>query len=716
MFVILLLGGQVIWAQDADFSKLSPYTRILLDKVASQDTLSGLLKSGMSGNKLSAFVKVADEKGWDVLISAGCEIQTRVNDRATVLIPYKSLEALSEQPEIAYIQAARPMVASMDSALRASDVLPAHLGMGLSHPYTGKGVIIGVIDQGMDYTHPTFYDAEGKNFRIKRVWDLNSDDTHEELVTQEEILRAGGSLDSKTVTHATHVAGIAAGSGAGTPYKGVAYESDLCLVPSSFSDVDLANSINYIFQYAEGEGKPCVVNLSLGNGLGPHDGTDNLDYMINEFCGPGKIVTAAAGNSGDMPLYVDLMTPSDTLRTFVLRTSGPDSPHTFIDLWGDKQEGLFSVCLDLYDTKQGKTIQTSDFISVDNRRGGTYKFNSEDKSRTYKVSFRPQLYSENGKYNMMIYIEYPKNTENEEVFLLRTATKGTPVRAWSFENSLFSDLGKGTRYRAGSSDYSINSPATASEVISVGAYAARFKFRNVYGKQLYWDGYYRNELALFSSVGPTLDGRIKPEITAPGHLVVSSFSSFYLNTQAGMDADSLYIVKNITKDGKQYSWGAMSGTSMATPFVSGSIALWLQDNPTLSPDDIRDVFSRTAIRDKGIEYPNGAWGYGKIDVYKGLLDVLGTETSNEEILTTSPQEAVSVYNGSTPGSFHIRWASMPETFTVHVYDAAGRHWYGEKVNTPSSVDYRINVGQLPSGVYFVRIATEKGTVSRKLKL
>ncbi len=160
----------------------------------------------------------------------------------------------------------------------------------------------------------------------------------------------------------------------------------------------------------------------------------------------------------------------------------------------------------------------------------------------------------------------------------------------------------------------------------------------------------------------------------------------------------------------------MSGTSMACPFVTGSIALWLQANPALSPDDIKDVFSRTAVQDKPLSYPNKQWGWGKIDVYKGLLDILGIPTSTENVFEEAPQEAVSVYASGTKGSFHVRWAEVPGSFSIHVYDASGRHLYGEKVDSPASVDYAVSLGNVQPGVYFIRIDTAEGTVERKIRL
>ena len=151
LLAIFVVGG--MFAQEPTYSKMSPYTRILLDKLAKKDTANSLLRSSISGDYLSAFVKVATDEGWASLDSAGCRIRTRTGDIATVLIPLSAVESVSELGCIQYVSASQPMRASMDSARYYSDVADAYAGTKLPQPYTGKGVIVGVVDSGFDFTH-----------------------------------------------------------------------------------------------------------------------------------------------------------------------------------------------------------------------------------------------------------------------------------------------------------------------------------------------------------------------------------------------------------------------------------------------------------------------------------------------------------------------------------------------------------------------------------
>lgn len=355
LLAIFVVGG--MFAQEPTYSKMSPYTRILLDKLAKKDTANSLLRSSISGDYLSAFVKVATDEGWASLDSAGCRIRTRTGDIATVLIPLSAVESVSGLGCIQYVSASQPMRASMDSARYYSDVADAYAGTKLPQPYTGKGVIVGVVDQGLDFTHPNFYDKEGKAYRIKQVWDQTSPYSKAEYRTEEELLDAACSFDSDVNTHGTHVTGIAAGGGFDTPYQGVANESDMILVATTMQNSDIVDGVDYIFKESERLGRPCVVNLSLGDGIGGHDGTNFMDIMLDRMVGPGKIITVAMGNSRDMPVYTELMSPSDTLRTFVGR-SNTGLSYGLVDIWADEPGEPFSVCLDLYDRESDEILNT----------------------------------------------------------------------------------------------------------------------------------------------------------------------------------------------------------------------------------------------------------------------------------------------------------------------------------------------------------------------
>jgi len=205
-------------------------------------------------------------------------------------MPVSNIASLAECAEIERIEASPAPSISTDTTALLTNALPAYKGENIDHGYNGEGVIVGVADIGFDLTHPNFYNADMSEYRIKRLWDILSTDTlgqREELftgheyTTEEDILALKHSYDGEQETHGTHTAGTAAGGGYDTPYRGIAWGSELCLVSTVTSDnYDMIDSLrrellsnsylgsiafDYIFNYAQEQGKPCVINYSIGS-------------------------------------------------------------------------------------------------------------------------------------------------------------------------------------------------------------------------------------------------------------------------------------------------------------------------------------------------------------------------------------------------------------------------------------------------------------------
>lgn len=701
-FLVVLISVSFVFFGEVicqTHTKISSYTKAMLSNYAT--SVKKTRSADSVPEYLSTFTKVKDSTAWPVLERAGCIIGTKIGQIATVKIPYDKVEELAASGEIDYIEAAPPIKFRMDSARRASNVLPVYEGKGLPLPYTGKGVLIGIIDCGFDYTHPNFYDPSGAKYRVKRVWQQEKSSKGLLYRAENEILNAKCSWDSKTETHGTHVAGIASGGGYTTPYKGVAYESDLFLVATTLSLSDVVDGVKAIFDYATEQQQPCVINMSFGAYIDPHDGTSLWDQSISQLAGPGRIISVSAGNAGNAPVFLQIE-KGNNVRTVLF--SGNKQKQAY--LCADNTNKRFSIRIGLYDCNANRMIFESSNLSSD--------FNST-LLPGYSCSVSIGYSVRNKKNEMVLSLNTP-NLSNDTVFTVQIISPETGVKGWTDGDCYFSDLDKPSLFARGSSDCTIGSPGTAYNVICVGAYNTRPGIKNLDGEILERPNYKLGELSSFSSHGPTVDGRIKPDVTAPGFFIVSSYNSYYMAAGGNKEQELKNMIEKTPFKGGTYPWGIMSGTSMSCPFVTGSIALWLQARPDLSPDDIRSIISRTSAQDKTMAYPNNLWGYGKLDVYRGLLDILGITSVQDTRSDLSAKDAVSVYPVSTPGCFHIRWAEQPRWFTVCVYDLNGSSVYKESVSKPTSIDYSVHSDSLLPGVYTVQVTTELGSVSRTLKL
>ena len=235
-------------------------------------------------------------------------------DIASVKLSLKAISVLMEQPFVKQIGSDNHQYKTLNDTMRMrSKVDEVHAGqIPLSQPYKGKGVIIGIIDSGIDYNHPDFKDSTGHT-RVKWLWDMNLSDslnTPSPYDYGQEF--SGNQIDSGFATahtgqdqfgHGTYVTGIAAGNGSAVGHnQGVAPESDLIIVGYDFVSADfvprIQHAVEYIFNKAQQMGKPCVINASLGYYDGSHDGFDLEAQYISNLLNQqsGRVLVAACGD------------------------------------------------------------------------------------------------------------------------------------------------------------------------------------------------------------------------------------------------------------------------------------------------------------------------------------------------------------------------------------------------------------------------------------
>ncbi|MDO5570302.1 MAG: S8 family serine peptidase [Bacteroidales bacterium] len=488
--------------------------------------------------------------------------------------------------------------------------------------YSGKDVIIGIVDYGFDYTHPNFYDYSGINFRIKQVWEQSNNNGDppldfsygSEFSNQDDILNA--QCDTRLETHGTVVAGIAAGSGVKTDFYGLAPNSELVLVSTTLTDAAIADGLRYIADYAEKENKPCVINFSIGSTIGPHDGTSAFDRLCDSIIKPGLIFTGAVGNSGDLDVYFENQfgdDESDTIvKTVIIPNAG--SLTQIADLWGSKNSN-FSIAVGLIDTISKKPIITSCYLNVNEMRDKVHTFKLEYDTLFYiaQIAFEYSLY--NNKPSAMIQITSSVENKNVMPYIKVFSKEKMKIEGWSSQ-SFFSNLNISFPFISGNTSHTISEiGGTGKNILSVGAFCTKKYWTSYLGNNYdYGASAVVGDIAYFSSKGPTSDGRIKPDITCPGYGVVSSYNNYFY---ASYPPD-YYKTFTVPFNNNNFFFGILQGTSIATPFLTGIIALMLEKNRNLNIEQIKTALFKTAIPSSAIPIPNNVWGWGVLNAEKGI--------------------------------------------------------------------------------------------------
>lgn len=474
-----------------------------------------------------------------------------------------------------------------------------------------QGLVIGVIDMGFDYTHPAFRAADG-TLLISRVWEQGTDRTHPagygygyEMTTPEDILAA--CADDQTQSHGSHVAARAlqfAGTSADGANAGDATE--LVLVskgPARLDEQRLRDAISYIFAYAESVGKPCVINMSLGSHQGPHDGTSAFDAFVGEVVGPGRIICASVGNNGVSTGHLE--TSGEPLNTFIIYRS-QDNTNGTVDIWGTP--GMqYSVQISAMQYENGNISSQSEVLVAglslegeDAGQGRDYTWAPTTGRLKGTFKFHTEIDERNGKPHTSIAIDQTSAAMKYELALTITPlTEGT-IHAWSDEITLtFHDHDR-EGFVKGDNRYSITElGGTADRIISVGAIKA--------------DG----TVADFCSRGPRLDGAVKPNVYAYGENIESALNSYD-------QYQSLYpYTQTIERDGRQYHYGTMSGTSMASPMVTGIVGSWLRHNPQLTPEQAMSLMDPNACINPDAGLPNAILASRPVATHSPLYTLSG---------------------------------------------------------------------------------------------
>ena len=627
-----------IFAQRPRYEKMSPFVR---EAMASALATKQLTRSQSDDRLLTAFVRI-DGNAAEVLRQYGCKELARVGDISIAAIPLSKLGALSCGRQVKRIETGRRCSIQMDTTRLVVNAEKVYTGEGLSQSYTGHGVVVGVQDIGFDLTHPNFYSADMSQYRIKALWDQLSRDTigstlyvGRDYVGREALLELKHPIDGETQTHGTHTAGIAAGSGAEgdgvvSPYRGMACDADLVLVDNAADNASLidpkdyykftyatdALGFKYIFDYAERMHQPCVINFSEGSSQDFH-GYDQLYYeLLAKLIGPGRIIVSSAGNDGARNSYIHKNIGKERAGAFIMGNEKRFSCTA-------KSKQTFTFRVSVYDNVASPQIVDISTVNVCNAQDSllTDSLLVGGKKYKWRVLAYPNSYdTSETAYDFQL--SSPSKLGDSPQVSLQVMGRDADIELYRMSGYMFPHS-LDPVLDAGDCRYTIFSPSSSPDVICVGSTSYRTQFVNYLGEKKVYDSGQKGIRSSFSAMGPTLDGRIKPDVMAPGQNIISSYSTFFINNPKNVNASVKSDVRHFEYNHRTYAWNANAGTSMSAPVVTGAIALWLEADPTLTPADCLEIFAKTCTHyDASLSYPNNLYGYGQIDVAAGLREVL----------------------------------------------------------------------------------------------
>ena len=711
------VGLQKIWQYKVDAGLIQIPGQPLIKKISEEPTVKAVV------------IVPENTSVSSVLSGLDVEILTDMEGVGVITCPITVIEAIANLPQVQQVGFGDKVSPTMDYARPSGNVTEVQNGFeysGTTHSFDGSGVVVGMMDIGMQANHLNFLNPDGTT-RIQRLWHLNSTNGRYTEYTPSNI--SSFTTDTPNESHATHVAGIMGGSYSGTghytvvtkpngvsindvpegniPFYGVAPGGDLALAVGQLYGDNIIQGITNIIDYADMVKKPAVVNCSFGTSVGPHDGTGYISAGLSRL-GKRAIICISAGNEGSSNLYAYKKLNATGNNRYLRTILTPQTVESaMVDIW-TASNTVVPVQLGYVDSDRAfhpliNISQSGQTVSSSSNPNFSAKFNGS-------VTMTSSVSAANNRFNVIMNIQNLKQLGSAylAISIGGDGLEGQEIYVYGNNIQLSNRMSESgatlSGFSAGSPGGSISDNACGENLITVGAYMSRTACAVL--KKGYWfnsPDLTVGDIASFSSYGKNFQGKQLPIITAPGFEIVSSVSRYYIeNGKASIDDMS-----GEAKNGPNTDyWGQMSGTSMSCPFVTGSVALWLEACPTLNYEQVVEILENTSTYDAAL-MDDGRWGYGKIDALKGTEYILQKYAANGAVWEDDNQRLVVSFNGS---GYDVTMAGEAQ-FTVTVYDIQGR-----PVATARGLDGQASVttSELTPGVYVLAAQGASSRLTRKV--
>lgn len=621
----------------------------------------------------------------------------------------QSLLELAKQPNCIRIEYTQHHLKLMDdTALVRNRIQNVHLGLApLAQSYDGTGVLVGIIDSGCDFTHPDLKDVSGKS-RIKFLWDMTKPlaantptpfGYGQEWSNSDIDLGLCTHSDAPNYGHGTASAGIAAGNGLAIgKHEGGAPKADIMVVALDFNKPGfvIADAVQYLISKAQLLNKPLVINASVGDYYGSHDGTDLEAQLIDNLTAniPGRALVASAGNAGRYKFHVGYNTTAlDTNFTWIKNAT------TLIGV------SEYADTLQIKNVRYTIGVNNTGFSDLGNIgfKNYNYALNTLKRDTIYHNTNRIGIVESIASINSFGVYELDLTIKPDSIsYLWRIEHNGVGrIDSWNFDY-LTTGLPTTTQYpriskfKVADTLQTICSGFQCSDnVITVGNYVNRNQYIDV-NNVSHTTTEVAGEIAQNSSTGPSRRNTVKPDIAASGNTI---FASGEATTLANFT--TLYPYK-IALGGYHIGSG---GTSASSPVVAGSAALYFQKNPTATSTQLKQAIINCAYNDvfTTTTLPNYRWGYGKLDAFHMMN--CGVVTNNAlPILSKEYMKIIpNPFETQTTLSF-----TNAEEKKIYMYNTTGELVFSDSCRTST---YLLLKNNLAAGLYLM-VCEEKSTTYR----
>lgn len=667
-----------------------------------------------------------------VFEALGARIHSVLGNVATVDIPVSALEMIANHPNLVRIEESKRLKPRLDVSVpeAGANGVWGNSTRPLPPPWTGntasctttpgvctgRNVVVGLVDTGIDLNHTDFKDSFGKS-RVLYVWDQTVDGfpptgfSYGNECTKQQT-DAGTCSQTDTDGHGTHVMGIAAGNGSATGnsqpsyrYIGMAPEANLIVVKSTFFDSDIINGITYIQNKAAALSLPSVINLSLGFHFGPHDGTSLLETALDAASGPGKMIVAAAGNEAADQIHASGTVINGTVGPTVGFSVPTGSSDVLLDLW---YPGIDQIGVNVTSPSANCIIPFSGF---------RYPGNTTVVSNTAcgRVTITtPGTDSINGDHEIIIELRNTFTPVEAGIWTFTLTGRGCGssrcVANGTFDVWVDDVTSSATFVDHIDPAKTVDMPATATKVIAAASYVTKNCWLRFDGQLVCYSPKPQvGDISSFSSRGPrrtcsntaNCPATQKPELAAPGQGITSAKSASsvdpIINNPDFKDPDGVHVLAQ--------------GTSMSTPHVTGAVALMLAQNATLTSDQVKAALTangHTRTDSFTGSTPNNTWGYGKLAIDQAITSVV----SNNPPSSPTPTVPTGVSAVAGPGSATISWDGIAndiylDGYNVYRSTTSGRSY--AKANLSIVTTNSFTVTGLTAGTLYFFVVTSLDT-------